>query len=68
MIDARDSGLIFYLFDERIGRWARGSPAALLAKLRRDLRAHAGGHFGAAAALVAVERLRLGPDEAAPRI
>ncbi|MFE2910294.1 PP2C family protein-serine/threonine phosphatase [Kitasatospora indigofera] len=64
VIEARDSGRSFYPLDRRIGRWAQEHPAALLAQLRRDLLAHAGGHLGDDAALVAVERL--GTDGAAP--
>nr|WP_191288275.1 PP2C family protein-serine/threonine phosphatase [Kitasatospora herbaricolor] len=64
VIEARDAGRNFYPLDERIGRWTREHPAALLAQLRRDLLAHAGGHLGDDAALVAVERL--GTDGAGP--
>ncbi|MEW1913835.1 hypothetical protein AB0442_36325 [Kitasatospora sp. NPDC085895] len=58
------------LFDERIGRWARGAPGrAVRAQLRRYLLAHAGGYVDVdAAALVTVEHLGPGPNGAAPRI
>ncbi|MCX5209866.1 serine/threonine-protein phosphatase [Kitasatospora sp. NBC_00240] len=65
VIEARDSARSFYPLDERIGRWAGEHPAALLAQLRRDLLAHAGGHLDDDAAMVAVERLGTGPDEPA---
>ncbi len=57
VIEARDSTRAFYPLTERITAWDGEQPAVLLDHLRTDLLAHAGGHLGDDAAIVAVERL-----------
>ncbi|MFE5301064.1 PP2C family protein-serine/threonine phosphatase [Streptomyces sp. NPDC056632] len=57
VIEARDDSRAFYPLEERLTAWAGYDPPALLARLRADLQAYAGGHLGDDAALVAVERL-----------
>ncbi|GAA3395534.1 PP2C family protein-serine/threonine phosphatase [Streptomyces roseoviridis] len=57
VVEARDHAGAFYPLTERLTAWTDADPPALLAHLRADLEAHAGGHLGDDAALVAVERL-----------
>ncbi|MCT4357554.1 serine/threonine-protein phosphatase [Streptomyces sp. Je 1-79] len=57
VVEARDRSRAFYPLTERIVAWAGADPPTLLARLRDDLQAYAGGHLGDDAALVAVERL-----------
>ncbi|MER7515939.1 PP2C family protein-serine/threonine phosphatase [Streptomyces sp. NPDC126499] len=64
VVEARDRTRAFYPLTERLAAWADADPPTLLDHLRADLRAHAGGHLGDDAALVAVERLA--PDAKPP--
>ncbi|MGA5699946.1 PP2C family protein-serine/threonine phosphatase [Peterkaempfera bronchialis] len=64
VIEARNTSGDFYPLTERITAWAGRPPHALLESLHRDLLAHAGGHLGDDAAMVAVQRL---PQAAPPR-
>ncbi|MEV6332902.1 PP2C family protein-serine/threonine phosphatase [Streptomyces sp. NPDC051909] len=57
VVEARDHTRAFYPLAERLPAWAGEDPPTLLARLRADLQAYAGGHLGDDAALVAVERL-----------
>ncbi|MFB7371848.1 PP2C family protein-serine/threonine phosphatase [Streptomyces sp. NPDC056222] len=57
VVEARDRNRAFYPLVERLAAWAGDDPQTLLAHLRDDLHAYAGGHLGDDAALVAVERL-----------
>ncbi|MEU7026167.1 PP2C family protein-serine/threonine phosphatase [Streptomyces sp. NPDC046275] len=57
VVEARDHSRAFYPLAERLPAWAGDDPPTLLARLRADLQAYAGGHLGDDAALVAVERL-----------
>ncbi|WP_370415841.1 PP2C family protein-serine/threonine phosphatase [Streptomyces fradiae] len=57
VVEARDHTRAFYPLAERLPAWAGDDPPTLLARLRADLQAYAGGHLGDDAALVAVERL-----------
>ena len=56
--EARNSAGVFYPLAERASRWATSTPEALIAHLRRDLIAYAGGRLGDDAALLAVRRTR----------
>ncbi|MEW2133959.1 PP2C family protein-serine/threonine phosphatase [Streptomyces sp. NPDC005435] len=60
VIEARDAQGRFYPLAERAARWSDDTPETLLHHLRRDLLAHAGGHLGDDAALVAVHRAPAG--------
>ncbi|MCX2180358.1 serine/threonine-protein phosphatase [Streptomyces sp. SKN60] len=60
VVEARDHTRAFYPLAERLPAWAGDDPPTLLARLRADLQAYAGGHLGDDAALVAVERLAPG--------
>ncbi|MCG5218569.1 PP2C family protein-serine/threonine phosphatase [Streptosporangium soli] len=61
VLEARDGSGAFYPLAERLPRWADHGPAALCRSLRKDLLAYAGGHLGDDAAMIAIERLRVGP-------
>ncbi|MDI2128448.1 PP2C family protein-serine/threonine phosphatase [Yinghuangia seranimata] len=54
--EARDGHGAFYPLAERVTQWAKCEPAALVDHIRRDLLAHAGGHLGDDAALIAIRR------------
>ena len=56
VIEARDVHGTFYPLVERVSAWAEHDPASLIKRLYDDLRAHAGGHLGDDAAVVAIER------------
>ncbi|MEU8618400.1 PP2C family protein-serine/threonine phosphatase [Streptomyces sp. NPDC048623] len=60
VVEARDDTRAFYPLTERLTAWAGDDPPTLLARLRADLQAYAGGHLGDDAALVAIERLAPG--------
>ncbi|RVU28106.1 serine/threonine-protein phosphatase [Streptomyces antnestii] len=57
VVEARDHSRAFYPLSDRLTAWAGDDPPTLLGRLRSDLEAHAGGHLGDDAALVAIERL-----------
>ncbi|WUH89317.1 serine/threonine-protein phosphatase [Streptomyces sp. NBC_00433] len=54
--EARDGSGTFYPLAERAAAWAADAPDVLLARLREDLMAHAGGRLGDDAAAVAIRR------------
>ncbi|MFF1916806.1 PP2C family protein-serine/threonine phosphatase [Streptomyces sp. NPDC058239] len=56
VIEARDSGRVFYPLAERAASQAPDSPRALIHHLRADLLAHVGGHLGDDAAMVCIQR------------
>ncbi|MFB7553246.1 PP2C family protein-serine/threonine phosphatase [Streptomyces sp. NPDC056154] len=56
VIEARDSGRIFYPLAERAASQAHDNPRALIHHLRADLLAHVGGHLDDDAAMVCVQR------------
>ncbi|MER6996190.1 PP2C family protein-serine/threonine phosphatase [Streptomyces sp. NPDC000410] len=62
VIEARDGSGAFYPLMERVTTWSCKSPQALLRHLCDDLLRHAGGHLGDDAAMVAIERVPVGPD------
>ncbi|MFE4869925.1 PP2C family protein-serine/threonine phosphatase [Streptomyces sp. NPDC056682] len=59
VIEARNSGGLFYPFSERAPAWARDDPDELLRALHDDLLAHVHGHLDDDAAAVAIRRLAL---------
>ncbi|MFE5092420.1 PP2C family protein-serine/threonine phosphatase [Streptomyces sp. NPDC056638] len=56
VIEARDSGRVFYPLAERAASQAPDSPRALIHHLRADLLAHVGGHLDDDAAMVCIQR------------
>ncbi|MEU9348386.1 PP2C family protein-serine/threonine phosphatase [Streptomyces sp. NPDC048278] len=56
VVEARDAQGRFYPLAERVAQWTDASPEALMHHIRRDLLAHAGGHLGDDAALIALHR------------
>ncbi|MFE4874275.1 PP2C family protein-serine/threonine phosphatase [Streptomyces sp. NPDC056682] len=56
VIEARNPVGGFYPFTQRAAQWTDASPETLLHHIRRDLLAHAGGHLGDDAALIAIRR------------
>ncbi|MFE5032440.1 PP2C family protein-serine/threonine phosphatase [Streptomyces sp. NPDC056683] len=58
VVEARDAQGRFYPLAERVAQWTDASPEALMHHIRRDLLAHAGGHLGDDAALIALHRTR----------
>ncbi|WP_327065222.1 PP2C family protein-serine/threonine phosphatase [Kitasatospora sp. NBC_01302] len=61
VVEARDRDGRFYPLAERAAQWTGLGTEALLHHLRRDLLAHAGGHLGDDAALIALHRAA-GPE------
>lgn len=57
VIEARNGDGMFYPLAERVAAKADKSPDALVARLRKDLMRHVGGHLGDDAAMVAIERM-----------
>ncbi|MCX4745553.1 serine/threonine-protein phosphatase [Kitasatospora sp. NBC_01287] len=57
VIEARDTTRAFYPLADRLRGWTADPPGPLLQHLQHDLLAHAGGHLGDDAAMVAVERV-----------
>ncbi|WP_455359871.1 PP2C family protein-serine/threonine phosphatase [Streptomyces sp. SYSU K21746] len=57
VVEARDRAGTFYPLAERLESWPDHGPDRLLRYLCADLLAHAGGHLGDDAAVVAIERL-----------
>ncbi|MGA4544229.1 PP2C family protein-serine/threonine phosphatase [Uniformispora flossi] len=55
--EARNRRGDFYPLAERVARWTTCEPAALVHHIRRDLLAHADGHLGDDAAVIAIGRL-----------
>ncbi|MEU9450170.1 PP2C family protein-serine/threonine phosphatase [Streptomyces sp. NPDC048277] len=56
VVEARDAQGRFYPLVERVAQWTDSAPEALMHHIRRDLLAHAGGHLGDDAALIALHR------------
>ncbi|MFD9599768.1 PP2C family protein-serine/threonine phosphatase [Streptomyces sp. NPDC056708] len=56
VVEARDSGRVFYPLAERAASQAHDSPQALVHHLRADLLSHVGGHLGDDAAMVCIQR------------
>ncbi|MFG3114602.1 PP2C family protein-serine/threonine phosphatase [Streptomyces sp. NPDC048197] len=54
--EARDRHGTFYPLTQRVARWPRCDPEALLHHIHRDLLAHCSGHLGDDAALIAIQR------------
>lgn len=67
VVEARDAAGVFYPLAERVGAWCGGAPGELLHHLCDDLLAHAGGHLGDDAAMVAIERVSAGGDGVRPQ-
>ncbi|WP_252823572.1 PP2C family protein-serine/threonine phosphatase [Actinoallomurus soli] len=61
IIEGRDRTGTFYPLAERLCRWAGGDPAAIVARIEKDLLDHVGGHLEDDAAAIAIERRPAGP-------
>ncbi|MER7306785.1 serine/threonine-protein phosphatase [Streptomyces griseoluteus] len=59
VIEARNTGGLFYPFDERAPAWAKDDPDELLRALHDDLLDHVHGHLDDDAAVVAIRRMAL---------
>ncbi|NUS55632.1 MAG: serine/threonine-protein phosphatase [Streptomycetaceae bacterium] len=55
--EARDRNGVFFPLADRVSQWVKCEPAALVHHIRRDLLAHADGHLGDDAAVIAIRRL-----------
>jgi serine phosphatase RsbU (regulator of sigma subunit) len=60
VIEARDRGGAFYPLVERVLTWSGDGPETLVDHIRGDLLAYVGGRLGDDAAMVAIQRLRVG--------
>ncbi len=56
LVEARDSSGAFYPLQERLARWTKYGPEALVERVQRDLLAHTGGALLDDAAILAVRR------------